>query len=47
MKVLAFDGETGVLRVELPGFPNYEVFNVPVETFESMQKRRFTNWLFQ
>lgn len=37
MKVLAFDGETGVLRVELPGFPNYEVFNVPVETFESMQ----------
>jgi hypothetical protein len=38
MKITSFDVETGVLRVELPGFPNYEVFDVPVETFDAMQR---------
>lgn len=38
MKITSFDAETHVLRVELPGFPDYEVFDVPVETFDAMQR---------
>ena len=38
MKITSFDLETSVLRVELHGFPDYEVFDVPVETFEGMQR---------
>ena len=36
MRVISFDPSTGNLVVELPGFPGYEVFDVPVATYEAM-----------
>jgi ankyrin repeat protein len=36
MRVISFDPNAGNLVVELPGFPGYEVFDVPVATYEAM-----------
>lgn len=37
MRIISFDKESGTLLVELPGFPRYEVFDVPQATFEALQ----------
>jgi len=38
MNILSFDKESGTLLVELPGFPRYEVFDVPQATVEALRQ---------
>jgi ankyrin repeat protein len=38
MRIISFDKESGTLLVELPGFPCYEVFDVPQATVEALRQ---------
>jgi hypothetical protein len=38
MRILSYDSESGTLRLELPGFPLYEVFDVPTEIFAALNE---------
>jgi ankyrin repeat protein len=37
MRILSYDKESHTLQVELPGFPCYEFFDVPAETFDALR----------
>lgn len=46
MQILSFDAEAGILLVELPSFPTYEVFDVPADVFDKLQRSKHPDAYF-